>query len=162
MAGTVLYERTGRIATITYNRPEALNAINGELREDLDACWAQFREDDEAWVGIVTGAGRAFSAGADLRSAARPRGGTHWETPSLTSLENGIEIWKPTIAAVNGYCLGFACTLVAGCDFVIASERAEFGSRRSGSESPPSRALSVCPRRSAGRTRWNCCSSESA
>ena len=90
MAGTVLYERSGHIATITYNRPEALNAINGELRADLDAAWAQLREDDEAWVGIVTGAGRAFSAGADLRDSARPRGTSHWETPSLTSLENGI------------------------------------------------------------------------
>ncbi|MGH2611310.1 MAG: enoyl-CoA hydratase/isomerase family protein, partial [Tepidiformaceae bacterium] len=127
MAGTVLYERDGHIATITYNRPEALNAINGELREDLNASWVQFRDDEQAWVAIVTGAGRAFSAGADLRDAARPAGGTHWETPSLTSLENGIEIWKPTIAAVNGYCLGFACTLVAACDFAIASERAEFG-----------------------------------
>jgi E-phenylitaconyl-CoA hydratase len=127
MAGTVLYEREGRIATITYNRPEALNAINGELREDLNAAWVTFREDDEAWVAIVTGAGRAFSAGADLRGGARPAGTTHWETPSMTSLESGIEIWKPIIAAVNGYCLGFACTLVAACDFVIASERAEFG-----------------------------------
>jgi enoyl-CoA hydratase/carnithine racemase len=127
MAGTVLYQRDGHIATITYNRPEALNAINGELREDLNASWVQFRDDEQAWVAIVTGAGRAFSAGADLRDAARPAGGTHWETPSLTSLENGIEIWKPTIAAVNGYCLGFALTLVAACDFAIASERAEFG-----------------------------------
>lgn len=127
MAGTVLYERDGRVATITYNRPEALNAINQELREDLDAAWATFRDDEEAWVAIVTGAGRAFSAGADLRGGAQPRGNTHWETPSLTSLENGIEIWKPTIAAVNGYALGFACTLVAACDFVIASDRAEFG-----------------------------------
>lgn len=127
MPGTVLYERDGHIATITYNRPEALNAINMELRLDLDAAWAQFRDDDEAWVAIVTGAGRAFSAGADLRDAARPRGTTHWETPSLTSLESGIEVWKPTIAAVNGYCLGFALTLVAACDFAIASERAEFG-----------------------------------
>jgi enoyl-CoA hydratase/carnithine racemase len=127
MAGTVLYERDGHVATITYNRPEALNAINGELREDLNASWVTFRDDDEAWVAIVTGAGRAFSAGADLRSAARPAGRTHWETPSMTSLESGIEIWKPVIAAVNGYCLGFALTLVASCDFVIASERAEFG-----------------------------------
>jgi enoyl-CoA hydratase/carnithine racemase len=127
MADTVLYERDGHIATITYNRPEALNAINAELRLDLDAAWAQFRDDEEAWVAIVTGAGRAFSAGADLRGNAAPRGATHWETPSLTSLENGMEIWKPIIAAVNGYCLGFACTLVAACDFVIASERAEFG-----------------------------------
>lgn len=127
MAGTVLYEREGHIATITYNRPEALNAINGELRQDLNAAWVQFRDDEEAWVAIVTGAGRAFSAGADLRDSARPQGATHWETPSLTSLEMGLEIWKPTIAAVNGYCLGFALTLVAACDFAIASERAEFG-----------------------------------
>lgn len=127
MADTVLYERDGHIATITYNRPEAMNAINAELRMDLDAAWARFRDDEEAWVAIVTGSGRAFSAGADLRGNAPPRGATHWETPSLTSLENGIEVWKPIIAAVNGYCLGFACTLVAACDFVIASERAEFG-----------------------------------
>lgn len=127
MPGTVLYERDGRIATITYNRPEALNAINGELRLDLNAAWVQFRDDEEAYVAIVTGAGRAFSAGADLRDSARPSGASHWETPSLTSLESGLEIWKPTIAAVNGYCLGFALTLAASCDFVIASERAEFG-----------------------------------
>jgi E-phenylitaconyl-CoA hydratase len=127
MPGTVLYERDGHVATITYNRPEALNAINGELREDLNAAWVTFRDDEEAWVAIVTGAGRAFSAGADLRGGARPTGATHWETPSMTSLESGIEIWKPVIAAVNGYCLGFALTLVAACDFVIASERAEFG-----------------------------------
>ena len=127
MPGTVLYEREGHVATITYNRPEALNAINQELREDLNAAWEQLRQDDEAWVAIVTGAGRAFSAGADLRNGARPQGTTHWETPSMNSLESGMEIWKPVIAAVNGYCLGFACTLVASCDFVIASERAEFG-----------------------------------
>ena len=129
MAGTVLYERDGHIATITYNRPEALNAINTELRADLNAAWVTFRDDEEAWVAIVTGTGRAFSAGADLRGggAGDASNGTFWETPSLTSLENGIEIWKPTIAAVNGYCIGFACTLVAACDFVIASEKAEFG-----------------------------------
>ncbi len=127
MAGTVLYEREGRIATITYNRPEALNAINGELRADLNAAWEQFRADDEAYVAIVTGAGRAFSAGADLRDPAVQPQTTFWEVPSFTSLESGMEIWKPTIAAVNGYCLGFALTLVAACDFVIASDRAEFG-----------------------------------
>ncbi len=129
MAGTVLYERDGHIATITYNRPEALNAINTELRADLNAAWVRFRDDEEAWVAIVTGQGRAFSAGADLRGggAGDATNATFWETPGLTSLENGLEIWKPVIAAVNGYCLGFACTLVAACDFVIASERAEFG-----------------------------------
>jgi len=127
MPGTVLYEREGRIATITYNRPEALNAINGELRQDLNDAWLKFRDDEEAYVAIVTGAGRAFSAGADLRSPAAQTSGTFWEVPSLASLESGMEVWKPVIAAVNGYCLGFALTLVAACDFVIASERAEFG-----------------------------------
>ena len=127
MPGTVLYERDGRIATITYNRPDALNAINAELREDLNAAFVRFRDEEEAWVAIVTGAGRAFSAGADLRSPAAAQSGTFWEVPSLTSLENGLEIWKPIIAAVNGYCLGFGLTLVSACDFVIASERAEFG-----------------------------------
>ncbi len=129
MPGTVLYERDGHVATITYNRPEALNAINAELRADLNAAWVTFRDDEEAWVGIVTGAGRAFSAGADLRGggAGDASKATFWETPGMTSLENGLEIWKPTIAAVNGYALGFGCTLVAACDFVIASERAEFG-----------------------------------
>jgi (E)-benzylidenesuccinyl-CoA hydratase len=127
MGDTVLYESEGHVATITYNRPEVLNAINSELRQDLNAAFVRFRDDEGAWVAIVTGAGRAFSAGADLRAGGA--GGTtrYWETPSLTSLENGLEVWKPVIAAVNGYCLGFALTLVAACDFVIASERAEFG-----------------------------------
>jgi enoyl-CoA hydratase/carnithine racemase len=127
MGDTVLYERDGHIATITYNRPEALNAINSELRADLNAAWEAFRADEEAWVGIVTGAGRAFSAGADLRDPAVQQSGTFWEVPSFTSLESGMEIWKPVIAAVNGYALGFALTLVASCDFVIASDRAQFG-----------------------------------
>ena len=127
MADAVLYERDGRIATITYNRPEARNAINQELRDQLDAAWATLRADDEAWVAIVTGTGNAFCAGHDLKGGAVPRGTTHWETPSLTSLENGIELWKPVIAAVNGFAIGFGCTLVAACDFAIASDRAEFG-----------------------------------
>ena len=129
MSDTVLYEREGKIATITYNRPESLNAINGQLREDLNKAWETFRNDDEAWIAIVTGSGRAFSVGADIKSFGenQSKTGTFWETPSLTSLESGMEIWKPVIAAVNGYCLGFALTLVSACDFVIASEHAQFG-----------------------------------
>jgi enoyl-CoA hydratase/carnithine racemase len=130
MPGTVTYEREGHIATITYNRPEALNAVNGELRRDLNAAWEQLRNDDEAWVAIVTGAGRAFCAGADLKDPGSAVGNdehSFWEVPSFTSLESGMEIWKPIIAAVNGYALGFGLTLVAACDFVIAAEEAEFG-----------------------------------
>lgn len=131
MPGTVLYEREGHLATITYNRPEAMNAVNAELRSDLNAAWEQLRVDDEAWVAIITGKGRAFCAGADLKGGPGAAVGNNehsfWEVPSLTSLESGKEIWKPIIAAVNGYALGFGLTMVSACDFVIASEDAEFG-----------------------------------
>ena len=70
MTDCVLYERTGHVATITYNRPEVLNAVNGAMRRDLNGAFARFRDEEEAWVAIVTGAGRAFCAGADLRDGA--------------------------------------------------------------------------------------------
>jgi len=130
MADTVLYECDDHVATITYHRPHALNAINCELRRDLNAAWERFRADEDAWVGIVTGAGRAFCVGADLRDGAGSTGefaGTFWEKPTVNSFESGWEIFKPVIAAVNGYCLGYGLTLVTWCDFVLASERAEFG-----------------------------------
>lgn len=126
----VLYERDGHVATITYHRPEALNAINRDLRQDLNAAWERFRADEEAWVGIVTGAGRAFCAGADIVDGAGAVGewpGSFWEIPTINSFESGLEIWKPTIAAVHGYCLGYGLTAVARCDFVIAAEGTEFG-----------------------------------
>ena len=130
MAETVSYTLDRHVATITYDRPEALNAVNGELRVDLNAAFARFRDEEDAWVAIVTGRGRAFCAGADLRDGAGATGvfaGTFWEKPTLNSFESGWEIFKPVIAAVNGYCLGYGLTLVTWCDFVIASERAEFG-----------------------------------
>jgi E-phenylitaconyl-CoA hydratase len=130
MTGTVLYELDDHVATITYNRPEVLNAVNGELRRDLNAAFSRFRDEDDAWVAIVTGAGRAFCAGADLRDGAGSTGdfaGSFWEKPTVNSFESGWEIWKPVIAAVNGHCLGYGFTLVTWCDFVLASERAEFG-----------------------------------
>src|SRR5580700_5057024 len=130
MGDAVLYELNDNVATITYNRPEALNAVNGELRKDLNAAFSRFRDDEDAWVAIVTGAGRAFCVGADLHLGAGSTGefaGTFWEKPTLNSFESGWEIFKPVIAAVNGYCLGYGFTLATWCDFVLASDRAEFG-----------------------------------
>jgi len=130
VARTVLYELGGHVATITYNRPEALNAVNGALRRDLNDAFARFRDDEDAWVGIVTGAGRAFCAGADLRDGAGSTGefpGSFWEKPTLNSFESGWEIFKPVIAAVNGPCLGYGLTLVTWCDFVLAADTATFG-----------------------------------
>lgn len=117
------------MVTITYDRPEKLNAINGAMREALNEAWVRFRDDPEAWVAIVTGAGRAFCAGADLVDGAGSTGtfpGTFWEIPTHNSFESGWEIFKPTIAAVNGPCVGYGLTAVSACDFVIASDRATF------------------------------------
>ena len=130
VADLVRYDLDGHVATITYNRPERLNAIDGAMRQALNAAFSRFRDEEDAWVAIVTGAGRAFCAGADLRGAGDPTGeftGTFWERPTVNSFESGWEIFKPVIAAVNGYCIGYGFTLVTWCDFVIASERAEFG-----------------------------------
>ena len=130
MGDSVLYELDGHVATITYNRPESLNAVNGEMRRDLNAAFTRFRDEEDAWVGIVTGAGKAFCAGGDIKDGAGSTGefaGTFWEKPTINSFESGWEIFKPVIAAVNGFCLGYGLTLVSWCDFVVASERAEFG-----------------------------------
>src|SRR3954466_15845691 len=130
MGDRVRFELDGHVATITYDRPDALNAIDGDMRTDLNAAFTHFREDEDAWVAIVTGSGRAFCVGADMRNGAGATGdfaGTFWEKPTINSFESGWEIFKPVIAAVNGFCLGYGLTLVSWCDFVIASERAEFG-----------------------------------
>ena len=130
MPGTVLYSQDDHVVTISYNRPERLNAINGEMRIELNAAWRRFLEDESAWVAILTGSGRAFCAGADLRDGAGSAGvfpGTFWEKPTINSFESGLELFKPTIAAVNGPCLGYAVTAVSFCDFVIAAESATFG-----------------------------------
>jgi len=131
MDDLVRYAVDGHVATITFHRPEKLNAIDGAMRREINAAFTRFREDDHAWVAIVTGAGRAFCAGADLGSTTgNPAGdfpGSFWERPTVNSFESGWEIFKPVVAAVNGHCLGYGLTLLTWCDFVIASERATFG-----------------------------------
>jgi E-phenylitaconyl-CoA hydratase len=130
MAQCVLYDLVDHVATITYNRPEQMNAINRPMRRDLNDAFARFRDDDDAWIAIVTGAGRAFCAGADLKDPQGSTGdfaGSFWEKPTVNSFESGWEIYKPVIAAVNGPCIGYGLTLVTWCDFVLASDRARFG-----------------------------------
>lgn len=125
----VTYEVVDHIATITLNRPESRNAINGAMRRDLNAAWDRFRDDEDAWVGILTAAGEVFCAGADLTDSAGAVGtfgGTFWEKPTINSFESGMELFKPTIAAVNGPCIGYGLTGVLFCDFVIASTEAVF------------------------------------
>ncbi len=125
----VTYALDDHVATITLNRPEARNAINGALRQDLNAAWDRFRDDEDAWVGILTANGDVFSAGGDLKDgegSVGTFGGTFWEKPTITSFESGMELFKPTIAAVHGPCIGYGLTGVLFCDFVIASTEAVF------------------------------------
>lgn len=125
----VIYECTDHIATITLNRPEARNAINGAVRQELNAAWERFRDDEDAWVGILTANGSVFCAGGDLRDGegvVGTFGGTFWEKPTINSFESGMELFKPTIAAVQGPCIGYGLTGVLFCDFVIASTEATF------------------------------------
>jgi E-phenylitaconyl-CoA hydratase len=127
--GFVTYELDDHVATITMDRPEARNAINGALRRDLNAAWDRFRDDEEAWVAILTANGDVHCAGGDLKDSegvVGTFGGTFWEKPTINSFESGMELFKPTIAAVHGPCIGYGLTGVLFCDFVIASTEATF------------------------------------
>ena len=131
-SGTVRFDISDRIATVTINRPEAMNALDPETLAALAEAWAEIRDNPEIWTAIVTGAGdRAFCAGADLKKTIPRRAGEGaWQLfqPSPRSaIDDGVQIWKPIIAAVNGYCLAAGLTLLSACDIRIASERAEFG-----------------------------------
>ncbi len=131
---TVLFDVRDRVATITLNRPERKNAMNQRLRDELRTCWQRVKADPDIWVAIITGAGDAFSSGADVESLAS--GG--FEKPNrwaeLAMIDSIIElptprrqrVHKPVIAAVNGVVAGFSLDLVTETDIPIASERASF------------------------------------
>lgn len=130
-----LYEKKDRIAYVTLNRPEALNALDDELNDELWEIWRDFDQDPSVDVAILTGAGKAFCAGADLKTFI-PK----WEKADLMEprrnaargIGGGVtrgqhRITKPLIAAVNGHAIGGGFELALACDMRIASQRAKFG-----------------------------------
>ena len=131
----VIYERRDAVAYLTLNRPEKLNALNAGLVSDLQEALDVVAADPEVRVAIITGAGRAFSAGFDITpdpDAPAPHKGTpdSWRGHLQELIDTFMKVWncpKPVIAAVNGYALGGACELVQVCDVKIASERAVLG-----------------------------------
>jgi enoyl-CoA hydratase/carnithine racemase len=125
----VLYEKRGRTVVLTLNRPEAMNAINREVREGLRESFLKFRDDDDARTLVLTGAGdKAFSAGADLKemSVLQRQRRTNPAGATTAAVLRNIELWKPVIAAVNGYCLAGGLELALACDIRIASDNASF------------------------------------
>ena len=131
----VIYEVRDRIAHITLNRPAARNAMDGEMDSLLWRSFARFRDDDEVDVAIVTGAGEAFCAGADLKTLipARMNQSAWWVRQNAARGLGGItrglhDIRKPLIAAVNGWALAAGFELALACDIRIASEQAQLGS----------------------------------
>lgn len=125
----LLYEKRGRIAYITIDRPRALNSIDPQTFQELSEALVDFRDDNNSWVAIITGSGtRAFCVGADIREMLPVLGEIRnewWRVPP--TLFRGLELWKPTIAAINGHALGGGLELALGCDLRIAAESATFG-----------------------------------
>ena len=123
----IIVETRGRVGLVTLNRPKALNALNQALVEELNAALAIFENDQHVGCTIITGSGKAFAAGADVKEMAD-------QTFVEAYLGKFLEGWsglsrarKPVIAAVSGYCLGGGCELAMMCDFIIATETAKFG-----------------------------------
>ncbi len=124
-ADDVLYEAADGVARITLNRPLVLNAVNKNVTRLLDAALDRAESDEDARAVILTGAGRAFSAGGDLWSSLYPD-----DDPAPSSIDVMMRIWsfdKPVIAAVRGHAVGQGCELAGVCDFTVASENARLG-----------------------------------
>src|SRR6478752_6478535 len=132
---TIIYERAGHTATITLNRPDALNALSPFMITELRAAYHEAENDDDIWLLIVTGAGRAFCTGADAKQI--PEDGKvineraylstydQWEAPQ-EGTPPFRRMAKPVLAAINGICCGAGLDWVTTGDIVIASEAATF------------------------------------
>ncbi|HCP24227.1 MAG: hypothetical protein FI717_04845 [SAR202 cluster bacterium] len=131
MTETILYEKQGNIVVMTLNRPDSLNAINRQLRQEFSDAIVEFDNDPEAFVAVVTGAGRAFCSGRDLKERAednaqgiqaKASASMRKDTPYMWP-----QTWKPMIAAVNGFALAGGWSIAQLCDLRIASEDAKLG-----------------------------------
>ncbi|HXG20617.1 MAG TPA: enoyl-CoA hydratase/isomerase family protein [Methylomirabilota bacterium] len=131
---TIIYEKDGPVATVTFNRPEKHNPWSAQVSEEIVAVFSAMENDPDVLVTILTGQGKkAFSAGADLANPKTHRVTTVGEhlatvTPRGFAVFNTVADYpKPVVAAVNGYAIGIGCLITLCCDIILAAENAEFG-----------------------------------
>jgi enoyl-CoA hydratase len=124
-------EKADKLATVTLNRPDALNAVNSELHHELERIWIDLAEDTEVNAILLTGEGRAFSAGGDVKNMANRWGTDEGKKWALTIgaggrrlIQNMLEVEQPIIGAINGDAMGLGASIALLCDVIVASETA--------------------------------------
>jgi enoyl-CoA hydratase/carnithine racemase len=128
---TIKLERDGVLAILTLNRPEKMNSLSDQLLAEFRAAMDECERDQNVRAMIVTGSGRAFSAGFDISPREKPRTTVQdWRDHAKDGNETWLRVWRsrlPVVAAVNGYCLGGGCDLSMTCDYTVAADNAQFG-----------------------------------
>ncbi|HEV8718859.1 MAG TPA: enoyl-CoA hydratase-related protein [Candidatus Binatia bacterium] len=129
-------ETANKLATVTLNRPDSLNAVNPQLHHELERIWVDLTEDSDVNAILLTGAGKAFCAGGDVKGMASRSGGGGEGGQRRFALnpaggrrlvQNMLEVEQPIIGAINGDAVGLGATIALFCDVIVASEKARFG-----------------------------------
>jgi len=128
-------EKADKLATVTLNRPDSLNAVNPQMHHELERLWLDLAEDDEVNAILLTGAGKAFCAGGDVKGMASRADGEKGKQRRFALnpasgrrlVQNMLDVEQPIIGAINGDAVGLGATIALFCDVIVASEKARFG-----------------------------------